>query len=122
MTYRASGRKSAPARRPVGHVTSKECARNLGINAISLQPFFEKIRGANIFYIYYILFSCRKIISTPKTKTFALVVFSIFAQIPNISISFFESLTLICSVLGFVVGLPIFDICATYLLSNKKYN
>lgn len=40
MTYRASGRKSAPARRPVGHFTSKECARNLGINAISLQPHF----------------------------------------------------------------------------------
>ena len=38
MTYRASGRKSAPARRPVGHFTSKECAMNLGINAISLQP------------------------------------------------------------------------------------
>ena len=40
MTYRASGRKSAPARRPVGHFTSKECAMNLGINAISLQPLF----------------------------------------------------------------------------------
>ena len=38
MTYRASGRKSASARRPVGHFTSKECAMNLGINAISLQP------------------------------------------------------------------------------------
>ena len=46
MTYRASGRKSASARRPVGHFTSKECAMNLGINAISLQPhiyFVEKI-------------------------------------------------------------------------------
>ena len=41
MTYRASGRKSAPARRPVGHFTSKECARNLGINAISLQPLLK---------------------------------------------------------------------------------
>lgn len=40
MTYRASGRKSASARRPVGHFTSKECAMNLGINAISLQPLF----------------------------------------------------------------------------------
>ena len=40
MTYRASGRKSASARRPVGHFTSKECAMNLGINAISLQPPF----------------------------------------------------------------------------------
>lgn len=48
MTYRASGRKSASARRPVGHFTSKECAMNLGINAISLQPLFpfiEKLRA-----------------------------------------------------------------------------
>lgn len=49
MTYRASGRKSAPARRPVGHFTSKECAMNLGINAISLQPPFAIFTHKGIF-------------------------------------------------------------------------
>ena len=48
MTYRASGRKSASARRPVGHFTSKECAMNLGINAISLQPLDGTKIGKNL--------------------------------------------------------------------------
>lgn len=49
------------------------------------------------------------------TRTFALVVFRRSAHIPSIESSDFDNLTLICSVRGLSVGLPIFffSICRT---------